>query len=219
MGGLSKSGDARPDGFKPQPAVISTGMVLVIGLGNPGGKYERTRHNIGFDCLNLMHAKMGSPGLQAKFEGQFAKGKIGQRDVCLVWPLTFMNCSGRCVSQFARFYKIETENILVICDDLSLPLGKLRVRKSGSSGGQKGLSDIIQALGTQDVPRLRIGIDPTPEHWETVDYVLSKFSSGERAIVDVGLEKAHDAVGTWVREGIDSAMNQFNRDSTPPKLK
>jgi peptidyl-tRNA hydrolase, PTH1 family len=195
------------------------GMVLVVGLGNPGAKYERTRHNIGFDCLNLLHARLGSPSVQAKFEGQFAKGRIGQRDVCLVWPLTYMNCSGRCVSQFTRFYKIEIENILVICDDLSLPLGKLRIRKSGSSGGQKGLNDIIQSLGTQDVARLRIGIDPTPERWETVDYVLSKFSTSERMIVDEGLARANEAIVTWVLDGVDAAMNIFNRDSKPPQDK
>jgi peptidyl-tRNA hydrolase, PTH1 family len=193
------------------------GMAMVVGLGNPGAKYERTRHNIGFDCLNELLTKMGSPSVQAKFEGQFTKGRIGQREVCLVWPLTFMNCSGRCVSQFARFYKIETQNILVICDDLSLPLGKLRIRKSGSSGGQKGLNDILQSLGTQEIPRLRIGIDPTPDHWETSDYVLSKFSADERAIVDDGLSKAVTAVASWLNNGIDVAMNDFNRDSASKK--
>ena len=207
-------------GFIPADGSIAeAGMAMVVGLGNPGAKYERTRHNIGFDCLNGLHAKLGSPSLQAKFEGQFTKGRFGQRDVCLVWPLTFMNCSGRCVAQFARFYKIEIQNILVICDDLSLPLGKLRIRKSGSSGGQKGLNDIIQSLGTQDVPRLRIGIDPTPEHWETTDYVLSKFSASERAIVDDGLVKAVSAVASWLCDGIDVAMNDFNRESQPPRIK
>lgn len=198
-------------------ATTDAGMALIVGLGNPGSKYDRTRHNIGFDCLNRLHASMGSPSLQAKFEGQFTKGRIGQRDVCLVWPLTFMNCSGRCISQFARFYKVELENILVICDDLSLPLGKLRIRKSGSSGGQKGLNDIIQSLGTQDVTRLRIGIDPTPAHWDTADYVLSKFSVSERAIADEGLFRANEAIAIWLKEGVDSAMNIFNRESKPPK--
>ena len=207
-------------GFSPLgDTIVDAGMAMVVGLGNPGVKYEKTRHNVGFDCLNGLLAKMGFPSVQAKFEGQFTKGRLGQRDVCLVWPLTFMNCSGRCVSQFARFYKIETKNILVICDDLSLPLGKLRVRKSGSSGGQKGLNDIIQSLGTQEVPRLRIGIDPTPEHWETSDYVLSKFSTAERAVVDDGITNAVNATVIWLCDGIDAAMNGFNRDSPPPKKK
>ena len=203
----------------PVGSMANAGMAMVVGLGNPGVKYEKTRHNIGFDCLNGLRSQMSSAGLQAKFEGQFTKGRIGQRDVCLVWPLTFMNGSGRCISQFARFYKIETQNILVICDDLALPLGKLRIRKSGSSGGQKGLSDIIQSLGTPDVPRLRIGIDPTPQHWETSDYVLSKFSASERAIVDDGLSKAIEAVVSWLNDGIDVAMNGFNRDTPPSKNK
>jgi PTH1 family peptidyl-tRNA hydrolase len=197
--------------------VASAGMALVVGLGNPGSKYERTRHNVGFDCLNVLHARLGVASVQAKFEGQFRKGRVGHREVCLLWPLTFMNCSGRCVSQFVRFYKIEIQNILVICDDLSLPLGKLRIRKSGSSGGQKGLNDIIQSLGTQEVCRLRIGIDPTPPGWETVDYVLSKFSAAEREIVDDGLARAGEAVVSWLTDGVDVAMNVFNRDSRPPQ--
>lgn len=195
-----------------QPADL--GLAIVVGLGNPGAKYKQTRHNIGFECLDRLHVRLGSPTLQSKFEGQFAKGSIGGRDVCLVWPLTFMNCSGRCVAQIARFYKVAPENILVVCDDLSLPLGRLRIRKSGSSGGQKGLNDIIQSLGTQDVPRLRVGIDPTPENWDTADYVLSRFSASDRTIVDEGLKRAEDAVVAWLTAGIDSAMNRFNQNVT-----
>jgi len=200
-----------------QPAM--SGLAIVVGLGNPGSKYERTRHNIGFDCLNQLRVRMGSPNVQAKFEGQFAKGRIGQREVCLVWPLTFMNCSGRCVSQFARFYKVEIQNILVICDDLSLPLGKLSIRNTGSSGGQKGLNDIIQSLGSLDVPRLRIGIDPTPENRDTADYVLSPFSASERTVVNEGLLRAEQAITVWLAEGIDAVMNMFNRDAKPLKDK
>ena len=120
---------------------------MVVGLGNPGAKYEWTRHNIGFEALNRFRMNLdafstqsvasktvASKTVQSKFEGQFVKTKRSGNDICLVWPLTYMNCSGRCVAQFARFYRIEPENILVICDDLSLPLGKLRIRKSGSSG-------------------------------------------------------------------------------------
>jgi len=191
-------------------------MAIVVGLGNPGSKYERTRHNIGFDCLNRLSQRTGISVPQAKFEGQFVKGRIDGRDVCLVWPMTYMNLSGRCVAQFARFYKVKSEDVLVICDDLSLPLGKLRIRKSGSSGGQKGLGDIIQAMGTQEIPRLRIGIDATPPDWDTADYVLSKFSNAERLIVDEGLSRAGEAIATWLKEGVDQAMNAFNRDSQKP---
>ena len=185
-------------------------LKLVVGLGNPGSKYENTRHNIGFDCLQKLHASMGSVTVQSKFESQIAKGSLGSHDVVLAWPMTYMNCSGRAVAQIARFYKIPTDFILVVCDDLSLPLGKLRLRKGGSSGGQKGLDDVLKALGTQDVPRLRIGIDATPENRQTVDYVLSKFSKKEREVVEESLVLALDAVQCWNNDGIEKAMNRFN---------
>jgi peptidyl-tRNA hydrolase, PTH1 family len=185
-------------------------LKLVVGLGNPGLKYENTRHNIGFDCLQKLHASMGSITVQSKFESQIAKGSLGSHDVVLAWPMTYMNCSGRAVAQIARFYKIPTDFILVVCDDLSLPLGKLRLRKGGSSGGQKGLDDVLKALGTQDVPRLRIGIDATPENRQTVDYVLSKFSKKEREVVEESLVLALDAVQCWTNDGIEKAMNRFN---------
>jgi PTH1 family peptidyl-tRNA hydrolase len=185
-------------------------LKLVVGLGNPGSKYENTRHNIGFDCLQKLHASMGSITVQSKFESQIAKGSLGSHDVVLAWPMTYMNCSGRAVAQIARFYRIPTDFILVVCDDLSLPLGKLRLRKGGSSGGQKGLDDVLKALGTQDVPRLRIGIDATPENRQTVDYVLSKFSKKEREVVEESLVLALDAVQCWTNDGIEKAMNRFN---------
>jgi PTH1 family peptidyl-tRNA hydrolase len=198
----------------------SADIYMVVGLGNPGSKYNWTRHNIGFECLNLLlnnisglpaHDGVGV-GIQSKFEGQFVKCQIVGRDVRLVWPLTYMNQSGRCVSQFMRFYRIEPKNVLVICDDLSLPLGKIRIRKSGSSGGQKGLEDILRCAGTQDIPRLRIGIDPTPPHWDTADYVLSKFSTAETESVKTSLERAVQAVRRWLMVGIDLAMSEFNAD-------
>jgi peptidyl-tRNA hydrolase, PTH1 family len=186
------------------------GLALIVGLGNPGEKYQHTRHNIGFDCLAGLHERMGRPSVQAKFESQLVRGVLDGRDVCLVWPLTFMNCSGRAVAQVARFYKVSVENILVVCDDLSLPLGKLRMRRNGSSGGQKGLNDILKSLGTQDVPRLRIGIDATPENWDTADYVLSKFSAAERKVVSDALSRSADAAQSWLSDGIETAMNRFN---------
>lgn len=204
----------------------STGIFMVVGLGNPGAKYNWTRHNIGFECLNYLHSLLssqshqGSLVVQSKFEGQFVKCQLDGRDVRLVWPLTYMNQSGRCVSQFMRFYRVEPKNILVVCDDLSLPLGKLRLRKSGSSGGQKGLDDILRCAGTQDIPRLRIGIDPTPVHWETADYVLSKFTTSEMETVKISLERTISAVRRWLAVGIDKAMSEFNADpKAPPKQK
>ena len=188
----------------------SSTLKLVVGLGNPGAKYENTRHNIGFDCLNRLHQTVGLAPVQSKFESQIAKGRLGHHDVVLAWPMTYMNCSGRAVAQIARFYKIPAEFVLVVCDDLSLPLGKLRLRKSGTSGGQKGLDDVLKSMGTQDIPRLRIGIDATPENRETVDYVLSKFSKKEREVVDESLQRALEAIQCWLGEGILQAMNRFN---------
>jgi peptidyl-tRNA hydrolase, PTH1 family len=192
----------------------STGIAMVVGLGNPEAKYNWTRHNIGFECLNHLRVSMGSPTVQTKFEGQYVKCQIEGRDVRLVWPLTYMNRSGRCVIQFMRFYRIEPQNVLVVCDDLSLPLGRLRIRKSGSSGGQKGLDDILRCSGTQDIPRLRIGIDPTPPHWETAGYVLSKFTDGENESVKLALARSVLAIQRWLGSGIDQAMNEFNPDPT-----
>jgi PTH1 family peptidyl-tRNA hydrolase len=186
------------------------GLSLIVGLGNPGEKYRNTRHNIGFDCVSMLHDRMGKPTLQSKFESLLVRGTLEGREVCLVWPQTFMNGSGRAVAQVARFYKVPVEQTLIVCDDLSLPLGKLRLRRTGSSGGQKGLGDILSSLGTQDVPRLRIGIDPTPPGWETVDFVLSRFSSHEKPQVADALAHASDAVGCWLKDGIEMAMNRFN---------
>jgi len=183
---------------------------MIVGLGNPGSTYEKTRHNIGFDALHRLHQAMGAPTVQSKFESMMVRGRLEDQELILLWPMTYMNCSGRAVSPAARFYKVAIEDILVVCDDLSLPLGKLRIRKSGSSGGQKGLDDILKAFGSQDVPRLRIGIDATPENVDTAQYVLSKFSKKERETVDAALDQAELAMRCWLKDGVDQAMNRFN---------
>ncbi len=184
---------------------------LIVGLGNPGSKYDKTRHNVGFDCLEVLKRRLGNPMPTAKHEGELIRGRLAGRDILLLWPLTYMNASGRSVQQVVKFFKIEPSEVLVICDDLALPLGKLRIRKAGSSGGQKGLEDILRCLNTTEVPRLRIGIDPCPERWETADYVLSRFREEERQILAVALERAADAVADWVGRGIDFCMNEYNR--------
>lgn len=185
---------------------------LVVGLGNPGSKYVGTRHNVGFDVLEDLIRRHGPADRRGKFDGELASITIAGTPVTLLWPLTYMNASGRAVSATARFYKVAVEkDVLVVCDDLSLPLGKLRMKARGSSGGQKGLGDILQSLGTQEVARLRVGIEPPPPQWDVADYVLSRFRKEEQdAVADV-TKRAADAVELWCREGIDNCMNKINR--------
>lgn len=184
-------------------------MKLVVGLGNPGSKYEGTRHNIGFEVVDRLAAGGSGSKFTRKFEGLVAETEIDFRRVLLLKPETFMNLSGRSVGQALRFYKIELADLLVICDDLSLPLGKLRIRGSGSDGGQKGLRDIAAHLGSEQYARLRIGIG---ERWaaDAADFVLSRFRSAERPVIDDALILASQAVAVWTTKGTEAAMNQFN---------
>jgi len=184
-------------------------LKLVVGLGNPGAKYEATRHNIGFEVVDLL-AKGGSgASFSRKFDGQVAEVEIDFRRVLLLKPETFMNLSGRAVSQVVRFYKLDPADILVVCDDLSLPLGKLRIKPGGSDGGQKGLRDIAAHLGTDQYPRLRIGLGDRGE-MDAADFVLGRFKNVERPQINDSLILATQAVAVWVNRGIDTAMNRFN---------
>jgi PTH1 family peptidyl-tRNA hydrolase len=182
---------------------------LVVGLGNPGTKYEGTRHNIGFDVVDQL-ARGGTGALfSRRFDGLFAEIEIDFRRVLLLKPQTFMNLSGRSVRQAVAFYKIDLADMLVICDDLNLPLGKLRLRRGGSDGGQKGLRDINSQLGSEDFPRLRIGIGERGAI-DAVDFVLTRFRPAERPSIDDALITATQAVAVWVSQGLEAAMNRFN---------
>ena len=182
---------------------------LVVGLGNPGSKYEGTRHNIGFEVVDQLAQGGSGTKFSRKFEGQIAEVEIDFRRVLLLKPETFMNLSGRSVVPALRFYKLEPVDLLVLCDDLNLPLGKLRIRKGGSDGGQKGLRDISAQLGTDEYARLRVGIgDRGPI--DAADFVLSRFRSAERPLMDDALITATQAVAVWVAQGADAAMNRFN---------
>lgn len=184
---------------------------MVVGLGNPGAKYDRTRHNVGFEVLNRLSQQYFAPAPRTKFEGQYTSITVGSTNLILVWPLTYMNNSGRCVRATADFYKIDLEHeLLVVCDDLSLPTGKLRIRLKGSGGGQKGLNDILRVAGNQNVPRLRIGIDRPPPRWEVSDYVLGRFSSDETPVISQAVQAAADAVRDWCIHDIAYCMNQVN---------
>lgn len=194
-------------------AAALASLKLVVGLGNPGTRYQGTRHNVGFDVIDRLAAGGTRPSFSRKFDGLVAETEIDFRRVLLLEPETFMNLSGRSVAQVTRFYKLEPADLLVVCDDLSLPLGKLRLRPGGSDGGQKGLRDIIANLGTDRFSRLRIGIGERGEA-DAADFVLSRFRSAERPIMDDALILATQAVAVWVTQGIEAAMNAFNGPAT-----
>jgi peptidyl-tRNA hydrolase, PTH1 family len=182
---------------------------LVVGLGNPGSKYEGTRHNIGFEVIDrLAQGGSGAP-FSRKFDGQLAETEIDFHKILLLKPQTFMNLSGRSVRQAAQFYKLDLADLLVVCDDLSLPLGKLRLRAGGADGGQKGLRDIAAQLGSEQFPRLRIGLGERGTV-DASDFVLTRFRSVERPIIDDALISASQAVAVWGTQGIAAAMNRFN---------
>ncbi len=184
---------------------------MVVGLGNPGAKYEGTRHNVGFDVLTTLCKKFAAPLPRGKFDGQMTSIAVESVNLMVVWPLTYMNDSGRCVKAATSFYKIDVQqDLMIVCDDLSLPTGKLRLRAKGSAGGQKGLNDILRLLGTQEVARLRIGIDAAPAHWETADYVLGRFSKDEKPIIDEAVATASNAVIDWCTHDLAYCMNRFN---------
>jgi PTH1 family peptidyl-tRNA hydrolase len=186
---------------------------LVVGLGNPGSKYDGTRHNIGFDVVDRLAQGGSGATFSHRFDGLLAEVEIDYKRVLLLKPMTFMNLSGRSVRQVAGFYKIELADTLVICDDLNLPLGKLRIRRGGSDGGQKGLRDISAQLGSDEYPRLRIGIGERGPV-DAADFVLSRFRPAERPIIDDALITTTQAVAVWVTQGLDAAMNRFNGPAT-----
>lgn len=182
---------------------------VVVGLGNPGSKYEDTRHNIGFDVIDRLALSQSGVKFAKKFESEIADIELDFNRVMLVKPMTFMNLSGKAVAQVMQFYKIPLVDLLVICDDLSLPLGRLRIRAGGSDGGQRGLRDISRALGTDQFPRARLGIGDRGII-DAADYVLAKFRPSERPAVSGGVMTTLQAVSVWMNQGIEAAMNRFN---------
>lgn len=189
-------------------------MKLIVGLGNPGRRYAETRHNVGFAVAAKLLPKIGALSAREKFNGELAEGTMDGEKVAVLCPMTFMNASGDSVRRAVDFYKIEPagDDLLVICDDLNLCCGRLRVRRGGSAGGQKGLADIIRVLATDQVPRLRIGIDRPPEHMEVVDYVLGKFGPEDRDMIEQVYDLASTACVDWVRQGTLFTMNRYNAE-------
>lgn len=193
-------------------------MKVIVGLGNPGPKYAGTRHNVGFGVIDYLAAAPGVGPFRSRFQAQVAEASEGGEPVLLVKPETFMNLSGRAVRQAVDFYKLPLTDLLVVSDDFNLPLGKLRVRAKGSHGGQNGLRDIQQQLGTDEYPRLRIGVGQ-PGPGEAVDHVLSRFKPGERKAVEDAIARAAEAALVWVRQGIEACMNRANGPDEPKPKK
>jgi peptidyl-tRNA hydrolase, PTH1 family len=187
-------------------------MKLIVGLGNPGRKYAATRHNVGFAVAERLAQRYGQSMPRARFHGETVEAQVGAQRVMLLCPHTLMNRSGLSVLEARDFYKLELADLLVICDDFNLPLARLRCRAKGSSGGQKGLQDILSRLANDEVARLRIGIGPPPEGWDVAAYVLSKFHPEEVDLIQTAVERAADAAVDWVRDGIQYCMNRYNAD-------
>ena len=185
---------------------------VLVGLGNPGPKYSKTRHNIGFEVIDTLAKRLSVATFQNKFQSQVADAQVAGNRLLLVKPQTFMNVSGQAVQEITNFYKVEPEKVVVIYDDLDLPAAALRIRKFGGPGGHNGVSSIIECLGSDKFPRIRIGIG---RGGDAADHVLSDFTKAERAQFDDVIVKAAEAVEMIVKEGIDRAMNQFNAKGEP----
>ena len=199
-------------------------MRLIVGLGNPGREYVRTRHNIGWEVVDAMAVRLGwiakpeefDRDARSNFNGLTLSGTVslhstgGTDKLLLLKPTTYMNLSGKSVQAAMAFYQVAPADVMVVVDELALPCGRLRLRKSGSAGGHNGLKDIERALGTNEYPRLRIGIDPPPERVPGRDYVLGKFSETQRKLIDPAIERATSALIVWMDKGMNAAMNQFN---------
>lgn len=191
-------------------------MYLIVGLGNPGKKYEVTRHNMGFDVIDYLIEKHSVPQGGVKFNAMYGKGLIAGERVVLMKPLSFMNLSGGPVRDMLNYFKLDPETeMIIIYDDIDLDPGQLRIRVKGSAGGHNGIKDIIRQLGTDKFLRIKVGVGAKPKDWDLADHVLGRFVDSERKLVDEAIKKAGDAVEKILSEGADAAMNEYNRKQVP----
>ena len=185
-------------------------MYLIAGLGNPSKTYEGTRHNVGFSMIDVIGNKFDIDVTTKKHKALVGRGVIDGMRVILAKPQTYMNLSGESIREIADFYKIEPENIIIIYDDISLDVGQLRIRKNGSAGGNNGVKNIIAHLGTQEFPRIKVGIGNKPEGWDLADYVLSRYSKAEQEALEEAAEGVVGALKLMLADDIDGAMNRYN---------
>ncbi|MCX8065112.1 MAG: aminoacyl-tRNA hydrolase [Candidatus Hydrogenedentes bacterium] len=186
-------------------------MKVIVGLGNPGPQFENTRHNVGFMVIDRLASNLKMNSFERKWNGMVAVKSLNGENIFLVKPTTYMNLSGKCVKTIINNILVDFQDILIVLDDVELPLGTIRIRRCGSSGGHKGLQSIIEECGTENIPRLRIGIGKSIGDFELAEYVLSPFESNEREVIEIVIDRVVDAVLCWYFEGIDSAMSKFNR--------
>ena len=193
-------------------------MFIIAGLGNPGKRYENTRHNVGFDAIDELVDRYRIPGSGVSHKAMVGKGIMEGQKVLLAKPLTYMNLSGEAIRGLVDYYKIDPETeLLVIYDDISLEPGNIRIRKTGSAGGHNGIKSIIAQLGTQNFQRIRIGVGEKPKNWDLADYVLGTFGKEDRPLVEEALGNAAEAAAMIIQGKIDEAMNRFNRTKEAPK--
>ncbi len=194
-------------------------MYLIVGLGNPGERFEHTRHNVGFDVLSLLSDKLKIPVSRRKCSALVGEGLFGNEKAVLCAPQTYMNLSGEAVQQLLHWYKLPPERMLVIYDDIDLPTGWVRVRPDGSAGTHNGMRNIVECVGTEAFPRIRVGVGEKPPEYDLVDWVLTRYRTPEeRQTMFDAYQHAADAAVEWMRNGVASAMNKYNtRKPKPPK--
>ncbi|HPS56058.1 MAG TPA: aminoacyl-tRNA hydrolase [Sedimentisphaerales bacterium] len=184
---------------------------MVVGLGNPGKEYDNTRHNVGFEVVDKLSQKLGIEVTQNKFGGVLGQGVFADKKLILLKPGLYMNRSGQVVATAAGFYKLDLDDVLVVSDDMAIDCGRIRIRTKGSAGGQKGLADVINKLGSDEVTRVRVGIGAS-EFADSAAYVLGRINNQQRPLIDEAIERACKAVLCWVEHGGAKAMNEYNPD-------
>ncbi|MGL4912997.1 MAG: aminoacyl-tRNA hydrolase [Romboutsia sp.] len=185
-------------------------MYVIVGLGNPGKQYDKTRHNVGFDVIDILAKEYDISVTKIKHKALIGEGRIGSEKVLLVKPQTYMNLSGETLIDIYQYYKVDMDNIIVIYDDIDLDVGKIRIRKKGSGGTHNGMRSIVKCLGSTDFPRVRVGVSKPRQGQDLADFVLSRFRKEEAIDLEIGLEKAYRAVDSIIRENIDISMNKYN---------